>query len=251
MPKRNFQSLLASAFLFIVTCSFTILTCGLTAQAQSPTGQRMAPVHTLVDSVHFMPYLTLSANFHSGEAFPKSASGLGGGFGLAFDMTNDGQKLGAYFDFAFQDMRASSLEGGCMTQQVSDSFLSTVRADHYFQYASIETFLKIQGEKSNGYLLLGASFGFAVLEETVYQGLYRTSIADWKGTDYENPFRLDLRIGLGIVLARFGSHRLILEARAGYPITNALSNYTNVCTGSGIAGNWRIVTLQGNLGYRF
>lgn len=208
-------------------------------------------VPTLVDSVHFMPYLTLSANFHSGGAFPKAASGLGGGFGLAFDLTKDGQKLGAYFDFAFQDMRASAVEGGCMNQLATDSFLSTVQATHYFQYVSLETFLKVQGEKSNGYLLLGASFGFAVLEETLYKGLYRTSIADWRGTDFANAFRLDLRLGLGIVLARFGTHRLILEARAGYPVTTAISNYYNQCNPTGQPESWRIITLQGNLGYRF
>jgi hypothetical protein len=233
-----------------ILASFTIW-CGSARAQTTQADQKKAAGWTLVDSVHFMPYLTMSANFHSGEAFPKSATGIGYGFGLAFDLTKDGQKLGAYFDFAYQDMRASAIEGGCMNQLVTDTLLSTVKASHYFQYVSLETFLKIQGEKSNGYLLIGASFGFAVLEETFYQGLYRTSVADWKGTDFGNPFRLDLRLGLGIVLAKFGTHKLILEARAGYPVTAAISNYVNVCTGGGVAGNWRIITLQGNLGYRF
>ncbi len=234
-----------------VVSSLIVLKGDVLAQA-TEAGKTVRPAQTtLVDSVHFMPYLTLSANFHSGEAFTKAASGIGYGFGVAFDLTKDGQKLGAYFDFAFQDMRAAANEGGCMNQLPTDTILSTVRAEHYYQYVSFETFLKVQGEKSNGYLLLGASFGFAVLEETFYKGLYRTTVADWKGTDFANPFRLDLRIGLGIVLAHFGTHRLILEARAGYPVTNAISNYVNVCTGAGVAGNWKIITLQANLGYRF
>jgi len=240
-----------ATILSVVALLTVVATTQLFAQGNETDKPQKQKVSTLVDSVYFMPYITGSANFHSGEAFPKGATGLGYGFGLAFDLTKDGQRLGAYFDFAFQDMRAAAEEGGCMNQTSTDSLLSTVRAEHYYQYLQFETFLKLQGEHSNGYLLAGLSFGYAVLAETFYRGLYRTTVVDWKGTDYFNPLRVDIRIGLGVVLAHLGTHKLILEARAGYPITNAISNYNNICTGTGIAGGWRIVTLQANLGYRF
>src|SRR5882724_2896291 len=87
------------AVLFVIL-PLTFVRAQGTNETDKPQRQK---VSTLVDSVYFMPYITGSANFHSGDAFPKSATGLGYGFGLAFDLTKDGQKLGAYFDFAFQD----------------------------------------------------------------------------------------------------------------------------------------------------
>ncbi|MEO6940132.1 MAG: hypothetical protein ABI444_08360 [Candidatus Kapaibacterium sp.] len=243
------QKRVSRLFIVALSLGFLLLVAG-EVFAQTKSDVPPAPVPTLVKNVYFMPYVTGSGNFHSGEAFPKSASGLGYGFGLAFDLTEDGQKTGFYFDFAFQDMRAAANDGSCMTQRTTDSLLSSVRAEHYFRYAMVETFVKLQGAKSNGYFLLGASFGYATTALTFSRGLYRDEPVDWKGVDNFNPFRLDIRAGLGVILANIGKHKLILEARVGYPITNAITGYRNICTGNGIDGNWKIITLQANLGLR-
>jgi hypothetical protein len=208
-------------------------------------------VKTLVNNVTFMPYITGSANFHSGTVFPKSASGIGFGGGFAFDLTDSGQKIGAYFDLAYQDMRAAADQGTYQLEQNSDSTLSLVRAQHYFQYMLLEAFVKLQGQKNNGYLLIGASLGYAVAGETYQVGPYRTTLQDWTGTDFFHPIRLDLRLGLGVTLAQFGSHSLVLEARAGYPITSAISGYLPLGSSTFTPGSWTIITVQANLGYRF
>jgi hypothetical protein len=105
--------------------------------------------------------------------------------------------------------------------------------------------------------LLGLSFGYAVLAETInipaspypQQGALWKGVLDQNGKSYGNQFRLDLRVGLGAKLAQIGTHQLILEMRAGYPLTNAISNWTDACS-TGETGSWRIITLQANLGLR-
>ncbi len=211
----------------------------------------------LVDNIYVIPYITGSYNIHSGKAFPKSASGLGFGGGLEFDFTEDGQKTGAMFDFAYQDMRAFAKDGSAAKRLVDDTLLSTADAEHYFQYLLLEGFLKIQGAKKNGYLLLGASVGYATLMETVSRipadpsnGLPEKSVAAlWDGTEYATKLRVDIRAGLGLILANLGTHKLIMEARVGYPILNAISDYKNIAS-DGEIGSWKIITLQLNMGVR-
>jgi hypothetical protein len=205
---------------------------------------------TLVNTVTIMPYLTGSYNSFFGQAFPASAKGLGFGGGLTFDLTDSGQKTGLMFDFAFQDMRGAAQNGSCVHPNPdSSTLLEAADAYHYFQYVLFEPFLKIQGGKTNGYLILGASVGYAVLTETVSRGTYHTEYTLWSGSPYGNQFRLDIRAGIGTVLSHIGTHQLVLEMRAGYPITSVISNYTNQCSG-GDTGGWKIVTLQANLGLR-
>ncbi|MFI5202776.1 MAG: hypothetical protein ACHQNE_10345, partial [Candidatus Kapaibacterium sp.] len=77
------------------------------ASAQQSGGGIISPVakvHTLVDTMTMMPYLTASLNLFSGKAFLANATGPGVGGGLMFDLTKEGQKTGFMFDFAFQDM---------------------------------------------------------------------------------------------------------------------------------------------------
>ena len=224
------------------------------ASSQTAQGTGVPKVATLVNTLTVMPYLTGSLNLFSGKAFPANATGVGFGGGLAFDLADVGQKTGLYFDFAFQDMRGSAQNGSCISSGTSadntpDSVLGSANAYHYWQYILFEPFLKIQGEKRNGYFLIGASFGFAVLSETESRGIYTTQYALWDGSPLSNQFRLDIRAGLGVKLADIGKHELMLEARAGYPLTNLISNYRNACTG-GELGDWKVITIQTNLGLR-
>jgi len=228
-----------------------------TAISQVRDGVGTPRMTTLVNTVTIMPYLTGSFNTFSGLAFPATAKGLGFGGGLTFDLTDSGQSAGLLFDFAFQDMRGAAQNGGCYIPGLSggnpaqDTLVQPADAYHYWQYILFEPFLKLQGHNKNGYLLLGVSLGYAVLSESInipaspspQQGTL------WNGTPYGNQFRLDLRIGLGAKLAQIGTHQLILEMRAGYPVTNAIKSYANLCSGGG-TGSWRIITLQANLGLR-
>jgi hypothetical protein len=247
-----------------LTRCFVFLLAGMSAlgaskaSAQSPVGTETPippkpKVATLVNTVTIMPYITASLNLFSGKAFPANATGIGYGGGLAFDLTDPGQRVGFLFDFAFQDMRASAQNGNCITginnATNTDSLLGPANAYHYWRYILFEPFLKFQGAKKNGYFLIGASLGFAVLSETESRGITSTEYVLWDGTPFGNQFRLDIRAGLGVELAKIGTHELILEARAGYPVTNVISNFQNACTGGEI-GSWRIITVQANLGLR-
>jgi len=109
----------------------------------------------LVRKIGVMPYVTLSYNLQSGQAFPKSATGVGYGFGIAFDFAPDKQPLGLYVDFAYQDMRASANDGACKLIHDNDTIAQTVPVTHYFSYALMEAFLKLQSPKTNGYFLIG------------------------------------------------------------------------------------------------
>jgi hypothetical protein len=221
-----------------------------TAFAQKVGGVVSPTVPTLVNKVTIMPYVTASLNLLSGKAFSANATGVGFGGGLTFDLTEDGQKAGLLFDFAFQDMRGLARNGSCVQPAANDSLLEPADAYHYWEYVMFEPFLKIQANsKRNGYFLLGASFGFAILSETVSRGTHSTEYILWSGSPYSNLFRLDLRAGLGVELASIGTHKLVLEMRAGYPLTNVISDYNNRC-GDGEPGNWRIITFQANLGVR-
>jgi hypothetical protein len=219
------------------------------AQAETKV-ERLPPVKGLVENMFFMPYITGNYNMHSGKAFPKSASGMGYGFGVAIDLTKDGQKSGFYFDIAFQDMRAATEDGIYMNDEF-DTLLTSERAEHYYQYVLLEPFVKLQGERANGYFLLGASLGYAVKASLIKAGDVRQEYSNWATQEFHNPFRLDIRAGLGLILANTGAQKLILEARIGYPVTNALSDFLYFFNDEGIAGNWRIISLQANLGLRF
>jgi hypothetical protein len=222
----------------------------LLAQPQTKV-ERMPPEQGIVENVFFMPYITGSYNMHSGKAFLASASGAGFGLGLAFDLTRDGQKSGLYFDIAWQDMRAASDEGICMNDEFEE-LLTTERAEHYYKYVLFEPFLKLQGERANGYFLIGGSLGYNVQALLVKQGDKRVEHTNWSNQEeFHNPLRLDIRAGLGLILAKIGTQKLILEARVGYPVTNAISDYRSFCDDTGLAGNWKIITLQANLGLRF
>lgn len=212
--------------------------------------KRLPPVEGLVENVYFLPYVTGSLNLQSGKVFLKSATGIGYGFGVAFDMTKDGQKTGFYFDFAYQDMRAAVDEGICMNDRF-DTLLTNARAEHYYQYVVFEPFLKLQGAKANGYFLLGTSIGYNLKALTVAKGEVREQYSDWTTSEWNNRIRIDLRAGLGLILAKFGEQQLVLEARVGYPITTALSELRTFCNDTGEEGSWRIITLQANLGVRF
>lgn len=203
-----------------------------------------------VETVHVMPYVTGSLNLHSGQAFAKSASGIGFGAGFELDFTPEKSKYGFLFDFAFQDMRAHAEDGTCLTTTETSY---TVRAEHYFQYALAEAFLKIQTGKSNGYLMIGPSIGYATSSFT--RAVSPKSTAEdqysyWEGTSNGNQLRLDIRGGLGIVLGQIGKHQLVVEGRFGYPILAAITDYSNVCNPSRTPGDWRIVSLQFNFGVR-
>jgi hypothetical protein len=219
------------------------------AWAQDASIIQVIKVPTLVDTMTVMPYLTGSLNLFSGKAFLDNATGAGFGAGLTFDMTKEGQKTGFMFDFAFQDMAGFAANGNYV-RIPSDSILVSADAYHYWYYLLFEPFLKLQtGGKQKGYFIIGASVGFAVLSETVSIGQGQTEYIVWDQTPYGNRFRLDLRAGVGVELAKIHGHELILEARAGYPLTNAITNYANIYGGNG-PGNWRIITLQANLGLR-
>src|ERR1700716_832026 len=100
MKHRILQQLCFFVLIFAAMSSF--------AQMKDTTARKRTPREDIgiVKSLTVMPYATLSFNLQSGQAFPKSAQGLGYGFGLAFDLTEEKQPVGAYFDFAYQDMRA-------------------------------------------------------------------------------------------------------------------------------------------------
>lgn len=204
----------------------------------------------IVKTLTVMPYATISYNFQSGQAFPKGAQGLGYGFGIAFDLTEEKQPIGAYFDFAYQDMRASVNDGACKLVKESDTVTETVPVKHYFSYALFEAFVKFQSAKSNGYFLLGASAGIATTALTVKEGPGTPFYSDWHGSDFYNSFRLDIRAGLGIKLGYISGHQLVFEARFGYPVTTVISEYHDICNGSTAHGSWRVVTMQGNIGLR-
>jgi hypothetical protein len=198
-----------------------------------------------------MPYATLSYNIQSGEAFPKSAQGLGYGFGIAFDLSEEKQPLGVYFDFAYQDMRAHAADGTCGRTSYSDTVSQSLPVTHYFSYVLLEAFAKLQSAKSNGYFLIGASLGLATSALTVREGaVSEEQFAEWKTLPAFTPFRLDIRAGIGIKLGYISGHQLVFEARFGYPVTNVISDYADFCNGSNAHGPWRIVTLQGNIGLR-
>ncbi len=213
----------------------------------------------IVKSLTVMPYATISYNIQSGQAFPKSAQGIGYGFGIAFDLTEEKQPVGAYFDFAYQDMRASANDGACKRinpDNIFDTIAVSVPVTHYFSYALFEGFVKLQTKKSNGYFLIGASLGIATTSLTVKEGPGLPFFSDWNssadstGKTIGNKLRLDIRAGLGIKLGYISGHQVVFEARFGYPVTTAISEYHDVCNGSSAHGSWRAVTLQGNIGLR-
>ena len=78
--------------------SFVLIASGVVAQTPTTSdttqkAKRKLP-EGIVKKVTIMPYATISANFQSGQAFPKSAQGIGYGFGIAFDMTEEKQPIG-------------------------------------------------------------------------------------------------------------------------------------------------------------
>jgi hypothetical protein len=165
-------------------------------------------------------------------------------------LTEEKQPMGFYFDLAYQDMRAHAQDGGCKPIHPDDSISVSVPVDHYFSYALVEGFLKLQGEKSNGYFLIGASMGVATTERTVKRGEGDPVFSDWGTTSFANSFRLDLRAGLGVKLFNMGGHPVVFEARFGYPVTAAITDYADYCNGNGAHGSWRVLSLQGNIGVR-
>jgi hypothetical protein len=232
----------------LVVLSVVLLVVGvIPAVAQTPGTGVPQQVPTLVKELHIMPYVTASYNRFSGKAFPISASGVGYGAGLVFDLTTQEQRTGVYFDFAFQDMRGVAKNGSCV--HANDTVLEPADAYHYWQYILFEPFLKMQRGDGRGYFLIGASFGFATKSQTDSRGDNKTESTSWEGTELGNQFRLDIRAGVGVKLADFGGHGLIFEGRFGYPLTAAIANFKNVC-GGGELGNWQILTVQGNLGLR-
>ncbi len=205
----------------------------------------------IVKSITVMPYATISYNLQSGEAFPKSAQGVGYGFGLAFDLSEDKQPIGAYFDFAYQDMRAHAADGSCGLVASTDTVSQSLSVTHYFSYALFEGFVKFQSLKSNGYFLIGASAGLATTGLSVRDGaIPQYEFSEWKTVATYHAFRLDIRAGLGIKLGYISGHQLVFEARFGYPVTNVLGDYSDFCNGSDAHGPWRVVTMQGNIGLR-
>jgi hypothetical protein len=239
-----------------LVCTFALLAVccsSLAAQTKDSTVRKRVPREEvgIVKSLTIMPYATISYNLQSGQAFPKSAQGIGYGFGLAFDLTEEKQPLGAYFDFAYQDMRASANDGACKLINPTDNVLVTVPVTNYFSYALFEGFLKLQSTKSQGYFLIGASMGIATTSLTVREGPGLAEYEDWNSTVYSNKFRFDIRGGIGIKLGYISGHQVVFEARFGYPITTAVSNYNDICNGTqNTNGTWRVVTLQGNIGLR-
>jgi hypothetical protein len=215
------------------------------------------PVPAVASKVTVYPYATISLNYHSGQAFPKSATGIGYGFGLAFDLTEDKQPIGVYFDIAYQDMRAQSPDGGCMDVDLTDSneVSQTVATEHYFSYALFEAFLKLQSEKAKGYFLVGLSTGLVTSALTVKRApdpqVAKDVYSEWKSTSFFNKLRLDLRAGIGVQLGYIAGYPFVLEARFGYPIIPALTEYDEVCNANDAKGPWRILSLQANVGLRF
>jgi hypothetical protein len=232
-------------FFYIIFFSFCA-TIASRALAQSQESES-----PLVNKIGVMPYFTLSYNLQSGQAFPKSASGIGYGFGVAFDFAPDKKPLGFYLDFAYQDMRASATDGACKLINENDTIAQTVPVTHYFSYALMEAFLKLQSPKTNGYFLLGGSFGFSTTSLSVREGPGLPEYSNWSGVPFYNKIRFDIRGGLGFKLSDISGHPLIFEARFGYPVTVVITNYRDICNGSSANGSWRDVSLQGNIGLRF
>jgi len=262
-PRRNrgwiiYGLALAGSLLFLSVIPFRLLAqTGVSTPAPQPpptpvTAPKQPEVPVLFDQMTIMPYITGSLNLFSGMTFPEPATGAGIGGGLSFDVTKKGQKAGLMFDFAFQDMAGFAANGSFIQLQrlygIKDAVTQVADAYHYWYYLLFEPYLKLQGGARNGYFIIGASFGMAVLGETVNKGQGITQFIDWSNSPYGNRFRLDLRAGIGVELAKIGKHEMILEARAGYPLTNVISNYP---TGNlGVPGSWRIITMQANLGLR-
>jgi hypothetical protein len=227
-----------------------LLLAGGEAFAQDPSSVegKTNKVPVLFDTMTVMPYLTVSMNLFSGQAFLADASGPGFGAGITFDLTKEGQKTGFMFDFAFQEMYGVAQNGSFISPLVTgDTGVNpSANAYHYWQYLLFEPFLKLQtSSKRTGYFMIGASCGFAVESETVSIAPgYPYEFQNWDQTSFGHRFRLDLRAGVGVELAKIGSHSLMLEARAGYPLTNEISNY------GGSTGSLRIITIQGNFGVR-
>lgn len=245
--KRYMNLIVLSVLLFSFCFDGTVF-----AQSKDSTIRKKVPRTDVgvVKSLTVMPYATISYNFHSGQAFPKGAQGVGYGFGIAFDLTEEKQPLGAYFDFAYQDMRAHATDGACKLLKETDTVTASVPVEHYFSYALFEGFLKLQSLKNNGYFLIGASLGIATTSLTVKKGGLTDEFSDWKGSTFSNSLRLDIRAGLGIKLFQVSGHQVVFEARFGYPITSAITDYHDACNGSDAHGPWRIVTMQGNIGLR-
>src|SRR5579871_1701534 len=103
------RSLRLFLLLFVAVISFGA-ELGFAQEPSAPQQDTTIPVrrrrtdYGLVKNIAVMPYATLSYNLQSGQAFPKSAQGVGYGFGIAFDFAPDHQPLGLYVDFAYQDM---------------------------------------------------------------------------------------------------------------------------------------------------
>lgn len=232
---------------------------GLFAQTDTSGGRKVLrqPVETVVNKLTVYPYATISLNYHSGQAFPKSATGIGYGLGLAFDLTEDKQPIGFYFDIAYQDMRAAAADGGCMDIDLTDTedISRTVETEHFFSYALFEAFLKLQSERAKGYFLIGVSTGIVTSALTVRRSpdtrLAPDLYSEWKSSDFHNKLRLDLRAGIGVQLGYIAGYPLVFEARFGYPIIAALTEYDDYCNANEARGPWRILSLQGNLGMRF
>ena len=237
--------LLATAVMFVCLSS-----CIMAQTTDSSSHKRVREDVGIVKHLTVMPYATISFNIQSGQAFPKNAQGIGYGFGIAFDLTEEKQPIGAYFDFAYQDMRASANDGACKLINPADTITATVPVTHYFSYALFEGFVKLQTKKSNGYFLIGASMGIATTSLTVKEGPGLPFYSDWHGSDFYNAFRFDIRAGLGIKLGYISGHQAVFEARFGYPVTSIITDYHDICNGSTAHGSWRAVTLQGNIGLR-
>jgi hypothetical protein len=246
-------SLGCALMVILFVCADSVYAQGPATPAEDTLSpiQRRRQEMALVKKIAVMPYATLSYNLQSGQAFPKSASGIGYGVGIAFDLAPDHQPLGLYVDFAYQDMRASSNDGACkLIHPESDTIAVTVPVTHYFSYALMEVFAKLQSQKTNGYLLLGLSMGVSTSSLTDKQGPGVDQFTDWSSTSVYHNFRLDVRGGLGFKLAHIGTHDVIFEARFGYPLTTIITDYHDVCNGSEAHGSWRAVSLQGNIGLR-
>ncbi|MDP4198772.1 MAG: hypothetical protein Q8922_02260 [Bacteroidota bacterium] len=234
----------------------------LSAQPEGSVRKPLPEVSTLVDTMIVMPYVTGSLNLMSGKAFPANATGPGFGLGMSFDLTKEGQPAGFLFDFAFQDMYAVGQNGSCVNpalatlisgvlpDTIQGDLLESATAYHYFTYLLFEPFLKLQGKSDRrGYFLLGASIGMPLLMETYSKSDHYELQTLWNNSPFAHRLRVDLRLGVGVKLGKIGKHDLVLEARAGYPLTPVITNYINQCSG-GDVGDWRIITLQANVGLR-
>lgn len=229
-----------------------------TSRAQS-VREVQPEVASIVKHMTVMPYVTGSLNIMSGKAFPGKATGPGFGAGLTFDMTEDGQSAGLMFDFAFQDMYAVAKDGSCINPYLAgaapgdtlDLFLETADAYHYFSYLLFEPFLKLQSAKDKrGYFIIGASIGMPVVMESYFVSEHYRQQAQWNNSPYGHRLRIDGRVGIGLKLGKIAKHDFVLEARGGYPITPVITDYVNQCSATGDIGDWRILTLQVNLGVR-